>query len=577
MQQSALLFAMNYTASNKETFLKNFWLKSKRSVLKATTEGPAAYVLDQTARPNEAAALCDLLRMHGVEVQRLSKETEVAGVKHPEGSYVVRMDQPYSRLADMLLDKQFYNPNDTPPYDDTGWTVQALRNLKSVRVTDVGILKAAMTPVGERAAPEGRVVGEGNTFVVAHNGDRVLATFRFKLQDVKFAVAEEGFEAAGRKFGAGAMIVTGGDVRSRVAAAAAELGVTVYALSEPPKVATHALAAPRIALVHTWTNTQNEGWFRLALETSGIPYTYISDQKLRGMANLREQFDVIVFGPVQGSSQRVVNGMPMRGEAIAWKAGELTPNLATSPDQTDDIRGGMGLAGLLNVQRFVEAGGLFVTVGANASIPIDYGLIEGVSIAPARELKARGSVLDSVVADAKSPIVYGYGERLPVYFNVSPILEVGGGAAFGGGGGGGAAPGVRVSGRGGVSDPDIPQGRPPAPPVAGGGGPEISELQRSLQPSPAERPRTVLRFADEKELLISGMLAGGRELAGKPAVVDVPSGKGHYLLFAINPMWRQQTQGSYMLLLNAAMNFENLGVGRPVPARVRATAADDLQ
>jgi hypothetical protein len=576
MQQSALLFAMNYTASNKETFLKNFWLKSKRSVLKATTEGPAAYVLDQTARPNEAAALCDLLRLHGVEVQRLSKETEVAGVKHPEGSYVVRMDQPYSRLADMLLDKQFYNPNDTPPYDDTGWTVQALRNLKSARVTDVAILKAAMTPVGERTAPEGRVVGEGNTFVVAHNGDRVLATFRFKLQDVKFAVAEEGFEAAGRKFGAGAMIVTGGDVRSRVAAAAAKLGVTVYAVSEPPKVATHPLAAPRIALVHTWTNTQNEGWFRLALETSGIPYTYISDQKLRGMANLREQFDVIVFGPVQGSSQRVVNGMPMRGEAIAWKAGELTPNLATSPDQTDDIRGGMGLAGLLNVQRFVEAGGLFVTVGANASIPIDYGLIDGVSIAPARELKARGSVLDSVVADAKSPIVYGYGERLPVYFNVSPILEVGGGAAFGGGGGG-AAPGVRVSGRGGVSDPDIPQGRPPAPPVAGGGGPEISELQRSLQPSPAERPRTVLRFADEKELLISGMLAGGRELAGKPAVVDVPSGKGHYLLFAINPMWRQQTQGSYMLLLNAAMNFENLGVGRPVPARVRATAADDLQ
>jgi hypothetical protein len=33
------------------------------------------------------------------------------------------------------------------------------------------------------------------------------------------------------------------------------------------------------------------------------------------------------------------------------------------------------------------------------------------------------------------------------------------------------------------------------------------------------RPRVVLRFAtDEKNLLISGMLAGGNELANRPAI-----------------------------------------------------------
>jgi hypothetical protein len=58
------------------------------------------------------------------------------------------------------------------------------------------------------------------------------------------------------------------------------------------------------------------------------------------------------------------------------------------------------------------------------------------------------------------------------------------------------------------------------------------------------------------------MLAGGRELSGKPAVVQVPRGKGNFLLFANNPMWRQQTQGSFSLVFNAAMNYDHLHLGR---------------
>lgn len=72
------------------------------------------------------------------------------------------------------------------------------------------------------------------------------------------------------------------------------------------------------------------------------------------------------------------------------------------------------------------------------------------------------------------------------------------------------------------------------------------------------RPRVLVRWAPEKELLISGMLAGGSELAGKPAVIDAPVGKGHILFFSNNPFWRMETSGSYMLVLNAALNFDNL-------------------
>jgi hypothetical protein len=117
----------------------------------------------------------------------------------------------------------------------------------------------------------------------------------------------------------------------------------------------------------------------------------------------------------------------------------------------------------------------------------------------------------------------------------------------------------------------MPQaGQRPATPPARPGDEDIPEEVRqfasAMIPPLNMRPRVVLRFnSSEKELLISGMLAGGNELAGKPVVVDVPVGKGHVVMFATNPMWRHQTQGSFFLLFNAALNYNHLGVGRVEP------------
>ena len=59
-----------------------------------------------------------------------------------------------------------------------------------------------------------------------------------------------------------------------------------------------------------------------------------------------------------------------------------------------------------------------------------------------------------------------------------------------------------------------------------------------------EMPRVVLNFA-KKNILMSGMLEGEKELAGAPVIVDVPVGKGHVVLFANRPFWRWQTRGSH--------------------------------
>ncbi|MGH9875321.1 MAG: M14 family zinc carboxypeptidase, partial [Pyrinomonadaceae bacterium] len=173
MQQSAILLAMNFVANNKDRFLQNFYLKSKRSVAKATNEGPAAYVIPgNQSRKVEVADTVNLLRLMGVEVSETNKDITIKEQKFPAGSYVVRMDQPYSRMADMMLDTQYYNVNDPRPYDDTGWTLGPLRNIKTVRVTDSAILQQPMRLLTADTGVRGSIAGSGAAgYLINHNTD----------------------------------------------------------------------------------------------------------------------------------------------------------------------------------------------------------------------------------------------------------------------------------------------------------------------------------------------------------------------------------------------------------------------
>jgi hypothetical protein len=584
LQQSAILIAMNYVANNKEKFLNNFYVKIKRSIAKATTEGPAAYVLPgDDSRPTEAADLVNLLKMQGVEVQKLTSSTETKEGKFPSGSYVVRMDQPYSRMADMLLDTQYYNVDDPRPYDDTGWTLGPLRNVKTVRVKDEKILTAPMTMIPGWAHVSAKMDGSGNAgFVVNYNAESANTQLRYRLKDVKVAVADAAFKVGDKNFNAGSFIIksegNASDLRARIEKEATALGLVATAVGKIPEVASHLVGTPRIALIHTWLNTQDEGWYRVELDRLGIPYDYLSDQDVSRMPNLRSKYDVIIFGPIRTTAQNIVRGIPKFSDSeapIPWKKSDVTPNMGMSPDQSNDIRGGLGISGVANLDEFVNAGGLFITVADNASLPIDFGMVSGVSIQTSTRLQARGAVMNAVFADRKSPIAYGYDEKLAVYFNQTPLLQVAGvGGGPGGGGGGGGAPGqagtaTRPTGRGTVNDPDVVQGRPPMAPPGPAPTPDPTNI-----PPIETRPRVILRFAAANELLASGMLAGGEDLAGKAAVVDVPVGKGHIVMFANNPMWRHQTHGSFSLLFNAILNYDNLGIGRAAPRTQPANPAE---
>jgi len=577
LQQSGVLIGMNHVASLKDKFLENFYLKSKRSVAKARNEGPAAYVFPgDDPRPGQAARLLRQLQAQGVEVHRADKAFKVKDAGYPAGSYVVRMDQPYSRMADMMLDRQYFNVNDPRPYDDVGWTLGPLYNVGTVRVDDLAVLDAPMTLVQGAAAAAGGVtrLGKGavQAYLINHNADNVLATFRFKHKDLKIEAAEKDFESSGRKFRAGSFILKPGgnpaNLESLLDEAGKTLGFAVAAVPAVPSVPTHEAAAPRVAVMHTWQNTQTEGWLRIALDECGIPYEYISVHAVRDNAKLRDKYDVIIFGPSSPDALSVVNGLA-GDKPMPWKKTELTPNIGVE-DSTDDMRGGIELDGVLHLRDFIKEGGVFITLGSSSVLPIHFGLAQGLSVRDTPNLWARGGVYKAEIGDRTSPLAYGYDDTLGIYFGQSPVFAMGGmgGRSMGMTGGPGGASQGRVSGRGGANDPDIPQGRPRD--LGQKSVEDFRKAQKDASEQPAEegprqamapsaRPRIVLSFARKAdELLISGGLAGGEALANAPALADAPLGKGHVVLFSFNPTWRSQTQGSYFFIFNALLNWKNL-------------------
>lgn len=599
-EETGLLTSLHFFTENKQRFLKNFYLKAKRSTLKPTEEGPAAYVLPaDDPRTELQSELLHVLQKQAVEIsqakaaftvtlpaknpkeaakekdkEKKEKEEPPAPTtrEFPAGSYIIRMDQPYSRIADALLDYQYWSPDDPQktPYDDTGWTFGELFHVQVTRVTDAKVLDVPMERVTEVRAPGG-VKGDGAVFAINNDAEPALATLRYKLRNASIDAAEEPFESTGNKFNRGSFLIRNVS-RADLDRSAADLGVQVTALAAAPSVKTHPVRAARIAFVHTWLSTQTEGWWRQAFDNLGIPYDYMSTQAIAKIPDLNAKYDVILFPPVgyNAGVNAVVNGIPRAwGNPLPWKNTPGTPNLGKN-DSTDDMRPGLGWDGVERLQQFVEKGGVLLTATDTSSLALSLGFADGVATQNANRMKIVGSVVGTRLVDGASPIAYGYDEKGAAYCDNGPIFSLSSIAGQRGRRRLGPEMHARPTGRGTPDDPDFAVGRPgveapeepksetwEAPPVT-------DEQKRNgfrVIP-PANRPRVIFRYADSKELLISGLVQGGDEIAQHPAVVDAPSGKGHVVLFSINPVYRGETWGTYGMVLNAILNFDSLNAGR---------------
>jgi hypothetical protein len=594
-QQSGVLIALKYVADNRDTFMEDFALKGVRMVERGRSSAPYAFVIPRDQRhAAEAADLVNYFRKVGTEVQvatapftvhdmpAVIERGMIAGngatgaaaspavggrgsragrggdstaghvdstrnqhlVNVNRGDWIVRMDQPYTALIRTVLAVQRFRPDDPSPYDDTGWSLDQLRHLIVYTIADSAVLAKPMQLLTEDAHVPGAVAGSGGTLLVVHAGDWRSAVLPWKVNEARTSVADSAFTVGGSTYDAGTYIV---ENSAPIRDAVTQLGMRATAVSAAPTVRSHVVQLPRIAFVHSWIETQNEGWVRHALEEMGVPFTYMSTQRVKE-PGLLDRFDVVLFPHVSGAPTSLVNGRPLVGPPIPWKTTALTPNLGKI-DSSDDIRPELGLDGLAALHHFVERGGLLLVEGNTSRLPVEFGFTPTVNVVATPRLQARGAIFRAEAVTKTSPILYGYDRgELPVYFNVAPLFSV--------------TTGGRGEGAG-----------------AGGGDEERSMSVAENKPDPsiarqtaAQRARVILRFTPNVDsLLVSGLLENGSEMAGRAAVVDSPLGQGHVVLFGIRPMWRYETQGSYAMVLNALANWNALDVN--VRAARVATAA----
>ena len=366
MQQSALLIAINHVAKNKETFLENYYLKNKRTIERGQTRAPFAYVIPAGQRRRvEAAELMNLIRREGAEVNVASAAFSVGSVQVAPGDYIVRLDQPYGGVVETILGLQFYAPENPRPYDDTGWALPLVRNVRSYRIEDKAVFDKPMTLAASDFRIAGAIAGTGRVLIVDHTTDNTLVTFRFQHKGVKMAAAEREFEAGGHRFGAGAFIIADAN-RAALEPSIKELGLSAWAVDAAPSVPMHDLDLPRIGYVHTWTSTQDEGWVRLAFDNFKVPYTYFGAPRLRE-GGLKSKYDVIVFPHAGQGGTGLITGGVQGAEPRPYRKTEMTPNVGTV-DSTDDMRGSIGVEGLMELYKFVQEGGVLITEGATSTV-----------------------------------------------------------------------------------------------------------------------------------------------------------------------------------------------------------------
>jgi hypothetical protein len=556
--QAGVLQALSYAARHRRDLLESFWVKGARSLEKGRTEPPYAWVFPPEQRdPARLSFLVNQLLEHRIEVHRLVGETRVGEKAFPAGSYVVRMDQPYRDAAVMLLEEQKFPADEpNPPYDDIAWTWPLLYGVDGERVDDKAILNPFMDPVPGPIHAEGTVRGEGEVFLLRDTGQTSLLTARVLLGERQVDAAEAPFSAGGVEYPAGSWIVQA--PRSAVEEVARRLGLSFVAAPSLPQVRRHVVDLPRIGLLHTWTSTQDAGWARYTLDQAEVPYTLIHDGDLR-RGGLEGRFDVILFPNARGDFAFLVHGIDPKHGPLAYTKTPEFPSHGI-PNASEDITGGMGFEGLLNLQRFLERGGVLVALANAGTLAVEGGLVRDVDRVAPGGFNTPGSELRAKVLRPEHPVAYGFEERTSVFRGNGPLWDVDDRdrryavLQFGTKKVGEDEDGEEAEAAVEQEDLDLDPGGEAVP-----GGADDFELQEAAGAAGDEEEKTDGEESPEDaRLVLSGFVRGEDQVNGKPAILDVPVGRGRVILFSFNPLHRYLNHSDFRFVWNVLLNWNDL-------------------
>ena len=178
--------------------------------------------------------------------------------------------------------------------------------------------------------------------------------------------------------------------------------------------------------------------------------------------------------------------------------------------ESDDITGGMGLEGAAELNRFVAEGGLLITLASSSVFPAEFGLTPRVDAGrPSGQFYAPGPIVQTEIQKPEHPIFWGYTEKtMGVRYANGPLLRV----------------------------------------------PE------------ADKGQTLSKFVGGDAGVLSGLMKGADEIKDRPAILDVPVGKGRVLLYATNPCYRWQNHGEFNTLFSAILAWNDLAPQEPEAA-----------
>src|SRR5262245_21121948 len=145
--QTGVLSALQLTAAFPKIGLENFYRKSKNAVDSGSKDAPFGYVIPIGKDKTRVAATVNMLRIQGIEVGVAKSEIKVKEGTFAAGSYVVKRNQPYGRLAKILIEKQNFPDPALRTYDDTGWTLGLMMHTEIKEIADKAILDATVEPV----------------------------------------------------------------------------------------------------------------------------------------------------------------------------------------------------------------------------------------------------------------------------------------------------------------------------------------------------------------------------------------------------------------------------------------------
>jgi hypothetical protein len=470
------------SADRRETLLRQIYEVNRQTVEEGRTGELSAILIpiDGQHDSREAAHLADRLDMAGVEVYRADASFEADGRRYAAGTFVVPMAQVFARYAKDLLEKQVYpevrsTPNGAaePPYDVTAWSLGMQFGVRTDFVRTALPASLKMTRIQGFARLSGRIAGTGSTYSFPYNGaDTATAINRLLKDGAAVALDQQ------------STVHVGNVSRERMDAVAKEfaLSVTASARAETaaPASASPArlltLRTPRIGLYSPWTGTSmDEGWTRWVLQEYEFAPTTIHNADFEA-PGLRQRFDAIIL-PDQ-NPREIVDGL---------SGASIRP----------EYRGGIGEAGVANLQQFIADGGTLITLGAACDFAIDRLPI------PVRDLKrglsrddhfAPGTIL-RIQVDTSHPVGYGAAADSFGFYNNSPFFSL-------------------------------------------------------VEGFTSQRTTVVARYPNQ-DVVASGWLKGEELMVGRAAVVSVEMNPGRVVLFGLRPQHRAQTHATFPMLFNA--------------------------